>query len=160
MVDLAGVVDRFAAANAPRAAEQGASLAIEVAARPAPVPADEDQIAQVLQNLFDNALRYGRSAGSIHVSLRRADNAAGRAGYELAVADDGPGIAPEHLPRLTERFYRVDKARSRGTGGTGLGLAIVKHIVNRHRGALRPESEVGRGTTFRVWLPAEAEPSG
>jgi two-component system phosphate regulon sensor histidine kinase PhoR len=72
----------------------------------------------------------------------------------LCVADDGPGIARQHLPRLTERFYRVDRGRSRNAGGTGLGLAIVKHIVNRHRGHLSIESEEGVGATFRVWLPA------
>ena len=71
------------------------------------------------------------------------------------MADTGVGIAREHLPRLTERFYRVDKARARGAGGTGLGLAIVKHIVNRHRGTLAIDSEEGSGTTFRVWLPGE-----
>jgi two-component system phosphate regulon sensor histidine kinase PhoR len=76
-------------------------------------------------------------------------------GVMLAVTDDGPGIAREHIPRLTERFYRVDKGRSRGAGGTGLGLAIVKHIVNRHRGRLVIESEPGMGATFKVWLPAE-----
>ncbi|MFC7608319.1 sensor histidine kinase [Teichococcus aestuarii] len=73
----------------------------------------------------------------------------------MSVADDGPGIAREHIPRLTERFYRVDKARSRNAGGTGLGLAIVKHIVNRHRGQLHIESRPGEGATFKVWLPAE-----
>ena len=79
----------------------------------------------------------------------------------LAVADDGPGIPAEHLPRLTERFYRVDAGRSRSAGGTGLGLAIVKHIVNRHRGQLVIESEAGAGAVFRVWLPgrlAEVRP--
>ena len=76
-----------------------------------------------------------------------------RRGVSLAVADDGHGIAADQLPRLTERFYRVDKGRSRGAGGTGLGLAIVKHIVNRHRGRLLIESREGKGTTVTVWLP-------
>ena len=87
--------------------------------------------------------------------------AAGAAGVVLTVADDGPGIPREHIPRLTERFYRVDAGRSRSAGGTGLGLAIVKHIVNRHRGQLPIESEAGAGAVFRVWLPgrlAEAQP--
>jgi two-component system phosphate regulon sensor histidine kinase PhoR len=75
----------------------------------------------------------------------------------LAVADDGPGIARHHLPRLTERFYRVDRGRARSEGGTGLGLAIVKHIVNRHRGQLVIESEEGAGSAFRIWLPSAAE---
>ncbi len=77
----------------------------------------------------------------------------GRPGIIIIVADDGAGIAREHIPRLTERFYRVDKGRSRNAGGTGLGLAIVKHIVNRHRGTLAIESEEGVGTNFRIWLP-------
>jgi two-component system phosphate regulon sensor histidine kinase PhoR len=75
----------------------------------------------------------------------------------LTVSDDGPGIPVEHIPRLTERFYRVDRGRSRSAGGTGLGLAIVKHIVNRHRGLLLIESEAGSGASFRVWLPAAAD---
>jgi two-component system phosphate regulon sensor histidine kinase PhoR len=80
--------------------------------------------------------------------------AGGRPGVALTVADDGPGIPRQHIPRLTERFYRVDRGRSRAAGGTGLGLAIVKHIVNRHRGQFAIESEEGAGARFRVWLPA------
>jgi two-component system phosphate regulon sensor histidine kinase PhoR len=77
----------------------------------------------------------------------------------LSIGDDGPGIAKHHIPRLTERFYRVDRGRSRGEGGTGLGLAIVKHVVNRHRGQLLIESEEGAGATFTVWLPADPPPA-
>jgi two-component system phosphate regulon sensor histidine kinase PhoR len=119
------------------------------------VRGDGDQLIQVLQNLVDNALKYGRDGGTIRMSARRSGTGAEwpRAGVILAVADDGVGIPAEHLPRLTERFYRVDRARSRSAGGTGLGLAIVKHIVNRHRGQLRIESTEGVGTTISVWLP-------
>ena len=99
-------------------------------------------------NLIENAIKYGRDAGQVTVSLSAA-----RSGVQLAVSDDGPGMARVHLPRLTERFYRVDKARSRNAGGTGLGLAIVKHITNRHRGQLQIESEEGKGSRFSVWLP-------
>jgi two-component system phosphate regulon sensor histidine kinase PhoR len=119
----------------------------------------------VLRNLLENAVRYGRDGGTIRLSVQRVGAAEedgqgrrwpARPGVLLTVADDGPGIARQHLPRLTERFYRVDRGRSRTAGGTGLGLAIVKHIVNRHRGQLLIESEEGLGATFRVWLPAEA----
>ncbi len=120
-----------------------------------PVAADADQIAQVLTNLLDNAMVYGRQGGVVRLSVTTADPARWPGpGVVLAVADDGPGIPRAHLPRLTERFYRVDAGRSRAAGGTGLGLAIVKHIVSRHRGRLLIESEDGRGTTVSVWLPA------
>ena len=126
------------------------------------VVGDEDQLGQVLTNLLDNAVKYGREGGIVRVHAAMATGQAaqpGRPGVTVAVADDGAGIPPEHLPRLTERFYRVDKGRSRAVGGTGLGLAIVKHIVNRHRGHLTIESRVGEGTTFTVWLPILAEPA-
>ncbi len=116
-------------------------------------PADADQLAQVVRNLLENAVRHGREAGEVRLSVARAE-AGGRPGVLLTVADNGPGIPREHIPRLTERFYRVDRGRSRAAGGTGLGLAIVKHIVNRHRGQLSIESEEGQGARFRVWLPA------
>jgi len=116
-------------------------------------PADAEQLAQVLRNLLENAVRYGNAGGEVRLAVERTPGA--RAGVTLSVADDGPGIPREHIPRLTERFYRVDKGRARQAGGTGLGLAIVKHIVNRHRGQLLIESQEGKGATFKVWLPAE-----
>ena len=97
-----------------------------------------------------NAIRYGRPGGAVEVRIE--PDAASRR-LRVDVIDDGPGIAPQHLPRLTERFYRVDVAASRKKEGTGLGLAIVKHVVNRHRGQLEITSELGRGSRFRVWLP-------
>ena len=112
---------------------------------------DADQLTQVLQNLLDNAVKYGREGGTVRLDVAVAP--AGRPGVVVTVADQGAGIPREHLPRLTERFYRVDAGRSRAAGGTGLGLAIVKHIVNRHRGQLSIESEEGIGTTVSVWLP-------
>lgn len=117
---------------------------------------DTDQITQVMQNLLDNALKYGRDGGVIELVVDRAQPGGrwpARAGVVIAVADQGAGIPRDHIPRLTERFYRVDKGRSRAVGGTGLGLAIVKHIVNRHRGQMSIESEVGVGTKVSVWLP-------
>jgi two-component system, OmpR family, phosphate regulon sensor histidine kinase PhoR len=112
------------------------------------VMADRDQILQVLHNLVSNALKYGKSGTPIDVTVVAEDN-----NILISVADHGEGIAPEHLPRLTERFYRIDTARSRELGGTGLGLAIVKHIVERHRGELQIRSHLGQGTTVSFSLP-------
>ena len=117
------------------------------------IAADGSQILQVLDNLVTNALRYGEPGTPVMLSASLED-----AMVHLAVADQGEGIAPEHLHRLTERFYRVDTSRSRSLGGTGLGLSIVKHIVERHRGRLTIESEVGRGTTVHVLLPLATPP--
>jgi two-component system, OmpR family, phosphate regulon sensor histidine kinase PhoR len=111
---------------------------------------DHAQLAQVLNNLLSNAFKYGRKGAPV-----RIDVAPNRAGTMLclSVSDEGDGIAPEHIPRLTERFYRVDKGRSKSIGGTGLGLAIVKHISERHGGRMEITSEVGKGTTVSVLLP-------
>ena len=155
-VNLAALLPRLVAAYQPRLAETAATLDMRVAQDLPPVTADADQLAQVLQNLLDNAVKYGRPDGTVRLSAQPAtarDRWPARPGVVLAVADQGIGIAREHLPRLTERFYRVDKGRSRAVGGTGLGLAIVKHIVNRHRGQLLIESDEGVGTTVSVWLP-------
>ena len=114
------------------------------------IPGDPAQLLQVLDNLIANALRYGCSPGSAEVSVKAELD--GRY-LIITVRDHGDGIPPEHLPRVTQRFYRVDEARSRDTGGTGLGLAIVKHIVERHRGTLDIRSQVGEGTEVRVRLP-------
>jgi two-component system phosphate regulon sensor histidine kinase PhoR len=113
-----------------------------------PVLADREAIHQVFSNLIDNAMKYGRSGGRIELGARAAQR-----GIEFYVRDLGAGISSEHLPRLFERFYRVDKARSRESGGTGLGLAIAKHIVRAHAGSIRAESELARGSTFLFTLP-------
>jgi two-component system phosphate regulon sensor histidine kinase PhoR len=104
----------------------------------------------VLSNLVDNAIKYGRPEGHVTGGGKKMDDG----GLEIFVRDDGPGIPPEALVRVFERFYRVDKARSRDQGGTGLGLAIVKHIVQAHGGEVRCESELGQGATFYFTLPA------
>ncbi len=109
---------------------------------------DRPQLSQVLHNLIGNATKYGRAGTPVRVTLDRTDNM-----VRLQVIDQGDGVAPEHLPRLTERFYRADASRSRALGGTGLGLAIVKHIVERHRGRLAIASEIGTGTTVTILLP-------
>ena len=137
------------------------NMSIEVAADDLPaVVGDQDELAQVFQNLIDNAVKYGRAETKVTVSAAASQAASARLGRKavaVTVSDRGEGIAREHLPRLTERFYRVDTARSRQLGGTGLGLAIVKHIVSRHRGALEVRSQVGSGSTFSVYLPAVSD---
>ncbi|WP_370316273.1 ATP-binding protein [Sagittula sp.] len=140
----------------PIAEEAGVTIDLSVPDVPLSIPGDEDQLRQVLTNLVENAIKYSGRGASVTVTLTAVDyepRVRGR-GVRLTVSDTGPGIDQIHLPRLTERFYRVDSHRSREMGGTGLGLAIVKHIVNRHRGRLRVDSELGKGTTFTVILPA------
>jgi two-component system, OmpR family, phosphate regulon sensor histidine kinase PhoR len=112
------------------------------------VPGSRDELVQVVQNLTENALKYGSSGKLVVIACRKVEGQA-----ELSVSDRGPGIAPEHIPRLTERFYRVNVQESRSRGGTGLGLAIVKHILNRHRGRLQITSEIGKGSSFTIRLP-------
>lgn len=158
-VDLAEVVETVLAGFEPRLAGTELRLEVSLPADRPTVIADADQMAQVVTNLVDNALKYGRDGGVVHVVLDAAPPSGRwptRGGLLLSVRDHGRGIPRAHIPRLTERFYRVDKARSRGRSepsGTGLGLAIIKHIVNRHRGQLVIESEEGQGSTFSVWLP-------
>jgi two-component system phosphate regulon sensor histidine kinase PhoR len=132
------------------AEQAGSSVRLEGA--DAVLPGDADQLTQVFTNLIENALKYGASGQTVTVTLTPEDTVRGPA-VRVEVADQGEGIDPVHLPRLTERFYRVDSHRSREMGGTGLGLAIVKHIVSRHRGWLRLESVVGEGSRFSVVLP-------
>jgi two-component system, OmpR family, phosphate regulon sensor histidine kinase PhoR len=112
--------------------------------------ADANRLEQVLANLVDNAIKYGRAQGKVVVGGKKLDDGK----IEIFVQDDGPGIPPESLERVFERFYRVDKARSREQGGTGLGLSIVKHIVQAHGGDVRVESELGKGATFFFALPS------
>ncbi len=119
------------------------------------IPGDRDQLNQVFINLLVNAMKYGNKGETVEIEL--APETPERAGMVgITVRDHGPGIAPKHIERLTERFYRVNAAQSRNKGGTGLGLAIVKHILQRHRGQLQIESVEGRGSEFTVWLPATA----
>jgi two-component system phosphate regulon sensor histidine kinase PhoR len=132
------------------AEREGSSVTLTGAA--AVVPGDHDQLTQVFTNLIENALKYGEAGQVVRVTLTPEETVRGPA-VRVEVADEGEGIDPVHLPRLTERFYRVDSHRSREMGGTGLGLAIVKHIVSRHRGWLRVESTPGEGSRFSVVLP-------
>ena len=146
-VALAPLIESLAAALELRTAERGMRFALSFPPELPDAIGDRDELAQVFQNLFDNAVKYGRPNTEIMVTAEAAGSS-----LRVAVADRGDGISPEHLSRLTERFYRVDTARSRELGGTGLGLAIVKHIVNRHRGRLEIASTPGSGSTFEVVL--------
>lgn len=139
----------------PLAEDAHVALSLQAPEAPVMVTGDADQLRQVFTNLIENAIKYGGSGGKVDVILSEAarDPAVRGPAARVQVIDKGPGIDPVHLPRLTERFYRADNHRSRELGGTGLGLAIVKHIVNRHRGRLRVESELGQGSVFTVILP-------
>jgi two-component system phosphate regulon sensor histidine kinase PhoR len=148
-IDLRPLIEQ-AAENARRiAAERNSSIVRSIEPRLPAIAADSGQILQLLDNLIANALRYGEAGTPVTVRAY-----AEGAMVHLSVSDQGEGIAPEHIARLTERFYRVDASRSRSLGGTGLGLSIVKHIVERHRGRLSIESKVGVGTRIHVLLPA------
>lgn len=139
------------------ASKKGVALNITLSAdQDLNVLGDRDELIQVVQNLIENAIKYGQSGKKVDVSVGRVlpKWQAQRHWVEISVTDFGPGIASEHVPRLTERFYRVDVAQSRESGGTGLGLAIAKHILNRHRGKLFVESEVGKGAKFTAMLEA------
>ncbi len=148
-VDIAAAVREAWASFAERAREQRVELAVQAAPGADILTADQDAVRQILTNLFDNALRHTLAGGRITVSAAPAND-----GVVLAVRDTGSGIAPEHLPRIFERFYRADPGRSRAQGGTGLGLAIVKHLVEAHGGRAEARSTPGKGTTIRMYFPA------
>jgi two-component system, OmpR family, phosphate regulon sensor histidine kinase PhoR len=168
-VDLAKIAADVAEASRLAAAAKNMTITVAAEGNLPPVAGDRDELTQVVQNLVDNAVNYGGTAGAVRIQLRRATFApvfspsghtvrwpqfgAADAAVALSVEDSGPGIPRLHLPRLTERFYRVEPSRSRAQGGTGLGLAIVKHILARHRGGLVIESAEGRGSTFTIFLP-------
>lgn len=160
--DVGQILHSVAATLELAAARCGMRIEIAAEALP-PVAGEPDELTQVFQNLLDNAVKYGEDNTVIRVSARRlakggaGERRLGRPGIKVSVFNEGEGIERELIPRLTERFYRVDSRRSRRLGGTGLGLAIAKHIVNRHRGALEVESRPNEGATFSVYLPAATE---
>ena len=159
-VDICGLIDRQLAAFEPQVRARRIALLVDRPAGAIKVMGDEDQLGQVMQNLLDNAVKYGRDGGTVRlvVQVVAPDGRwPARPGVTIAVIDDGAGIPRAHIPRLTERFYRADKSRSRQVGGTGLGLAIVKHIVIRHRGQMHIDSTEGVGTAVTIWLPALQE---
>lgn len=155
-VHLADVIAAVAQAVQIRATKKGMTVTITMPENLPDVAGDADQLRQVFQNLVDNAVTYGADNTQVEITARALDRCAETAapGVEISVRDFGDGISQQHLSRLTERFYRVDKGRSRAMGGTGLGLAIVKHIINRHRGRLSADSTLGEGSIFSVQLPA------
>jgi len=148
---IEAVVESVLAIMAPRAAARGVALERAVPADLPEARADHDRVVQILINLVENAIKYTAAGGRVRVAARRAGDA-----VTVSVEDTGVGIPAADLPRITERFYRVDKARSRELGGTGLGLAIVKHLVLAHGGELTIESQPGAGTTVRFSLPVAA----
>ena len=154
-VDLAALVSSAVQTLRPLAESQSIALTVEGASEPVFAAADPDQITQVFTNLIENALKYGADGHRIEITCgtQPRDPILGKPTVSVTVRDFGRGIDSIHLHRLTERFYRVDNHRSQKMGGTGLGLAIVKHILNRHRGRLKIESEVGKGSRFIVLLP-------
>jgi len=159
IVDLGSLTSQMIETLSPLAKERGVAIRAELPSTPVLVRGDRDELLRVLENLIENAVKYGESGGAVDVAVERIEaGSSGREGRSavLSVQDYGPGIAPEHLPRLTERFYRIDGAESRAKGGTGLGLAIVKHIINRHRGRLDIVSEPGQGARFAMTLPEVA----
>jgi len=135
------------------ARDRGVAIKIAAPAEPQLVLGDRDELLRVFENLIENALKYGASGKRVDITVTTGKAEDGAPELRVAVRDYGPGIAPEHLPRLTERFYRVDVTESRAQGGTGLGLALAKHILNRHRGRLSIASTPGAGATFTAHLP-------
>jgi two-component system, OmpR family, phosphate regulon sensor histidine kinase PhoR len=153
-VDLLTVIRQVIDSLQPRAQERGVEISLSPSPEPLLVRGDRDELIRVFENLIENALKYGAAGKRVDIQLECASGQGANGGEgKVSVRDYGPGIAPEHLPRLTERFYRVDVEQSRAVGGTGLGLALVKHILNRHGGRLSIESTLGAGSTFTVVLP-------
>ncbi|WP_170330127.1 sensor histidine kinase [Ruegeria arenilitoris] len=154
-LELTGLLQSTLNSLRPLAEDAEVQLTLMAPDDPVSLIGDNDQLRQVFTNLIENGIKYGGSGGSVEIRVlpSERDSAMRGPAVRVQVIDKGPGIDAVHLPRLTERFYRADSHRSRQLGGTGLGLAIVKHIINRHRGRLRVESDLGKGATFTVILP-------
>jgi two-component system phosphate regulon sensor histidine kinase PhoR len=160
LVDIVPIIRQVAEGLEPLAAERQVRIEIDLPAMPEVIAGDREELLRLFENLIENALKYGASGGKVMVSLTSAASPDGAGEVRVVVRDFGPGIAPEHLPRLTERFYRVDVGDSRAQGGTGLGLSLVKHIVNRHRGRLLIESVPKNGAAFTACFPHIKAPVG
>jgi two-component system phosphate regulon sensor histidine kinase PhoR len=152
-VDLVPIVRQVADGLQLLAQERGVTIGVGAPHGGLTVLGDRDELIRLFENLAENGLKYGASGKRVDIELLRVSAPDGRPQAQVSVRDYGPGIAAEHLPRLTERFYRVDVGESRAQGGTGLGLALVKHILNRHQGQLSIESRQGEGATFTIRLP-------
>jgi two-component system, OmpR family, phosphate regulon sensor histidine kinase PhoR len=157
LLDILPIIRQVADGLEPLARERQVTIDLDLPQAPVVIAGDREELLRLIENLIENALKYGASGGKVIVSLAVAASADGAPEVRLTVRDFGPGIAPEHLPRLTERFYRVDVGDSRAQGGTGLGLSLVRHIVNRHRGRLLIESVPKQGAAFTACFPL-AEP--
>jgi two-component system phosphate regulon sensor histidine kinase PhoR len=153
LVDIVPLVHQVIDGLEPLASERQVTIESELPKMSVTIAGDTEELLRLFENLIENGLKYGASGGRVAVSLTEPATNDGSE-IRFAVRDFGPGIAPEHLPRLTERFYRVDVGDSRAQGGTGLGLSLVKHIVQRHRGRLLIESVFGHGATFTACFPA------
>src|SRR3982751_655863 len=158
LVDLVPIIRQVVDGLEPLARERNVAIEIDLPEPPVAIAGDREELLRLFENLIENALKYGASGGKVIVSLVQASSAEGTPEVRVMVRDFGPGIAPEHLPRLTERFYRVDVGDSRAQGGTGLGLSLVKHILARHRGRLLVESVPKNGATFIACFP-QAKPN-
>jgi two-component system phosphate regulon sensor histidine kinase PhoR len=158
LVDIVPIIRQVADGLEPLARERQVAIDIDLPQTPVLIAGDREELLRLFENLVENALKYGASGGRVIVSLSQAISGDGAPEVRAIVRDFGPGIAPEHLPRLTERFYRVDVGDSRAQGGTGLGLSLVKHIVNRHRGRLLIESVPRNGATFTACFPQAKTP--
>jgi len=152
-IDIVPIIRQVADGLEPLARERQVAVEIDLPETQVPIAGDREELLRLFENLIENALKYGASGGKVIVSLTSAMTSEGVPEIRVMVRDFGPGIAPEHLPRLTERFYRVDVGDSRSQGGTGLGLSLVKHILNRHRGRLLIESVPKHGATFTACFP-------
>ena len=159
LVDIVPIIRQVVDGLEPLAGDRQVAIDIQLPDRPVVIAGDREELLRLFENLIENALKYGASGGKIIVSLTSAMSGEGLPEIRVMVRDFGPGIAPEHLPRLTERFYRVDVGDSRAQGGTGLGLSLVKHIVNRHRGRLLIESVPKNGATFTACFPQLRSPA-
>jgi two-component system phosphate regulon sensor histidine kinase PhoR len=151
-VDLVPIVRQIVDGLQTLARDRDVALEVTAPAEPLMVLGDRDELTRLFENLIENGLKYGASGKRVDIALAPVAASDGQGEARVSVRDYGPGIAAEHLPRLTERFYRVDVGESRAQGGTGLGLALVKHILNRHHGRLSIESREGEGATFTVRL--------
>jgi two-component system phosphate regulon sensor histidine kinase PhoR len=159
LVDIVPIILQVIDGLEPLARERQVVIDIDLRDTPAWIAGDREELLRLFENLVENALKYGASGGRVAISLIEAVSGESQPELRVLVRDFGPGIAPEHLPRLTERFYRVDVGDSRAQGGTGLGLSLVKHIVNRHRGRLVIESVPKNGATFTACFPQAKPPS-
>jgi two-component system phosphate regulon sensor histidine kinase PhoR len=159
LVDIVPIIRQVVDGLEALARDRQVAIDINLPEAPVAIAGDREELLRLFENLIENALKYGASGGKVVVSLTSAISGEGVPEVRIMVRDFGPGIAPEHLPRLTERFYRVDVGDSRAQGGTGLGLSLVKHIVNRHRGRLLIESVPKNGATFTACFPQARPPA-